>query len=358
LGEVKEDIDRARKIADLLESASWEMGLGGWIRPEGIAGVIRNHPEIYGEYASRIKEKQWLALRNLHDVAHWLMYAAQRVFLQDADALFMKPKDLVEVLGYLKKTFPIVETVTCYARSKTCAQRSLTELRELNDAGLSWCFVGIESGWDEVLDFMRKGAGLKEHIDGGQKLMASGIKTAAFVMPGLAGGNRERSERHIRDTLKALNEIRPTEVRLRSLVILESAPLYEKWKSGEFQAPGEDQMVDELKVLIEGLTFDCTLETLQMTNAFTLRGPLPGKKKTFLESIGHCQKMSPLERARFLLRRYLNGGYLGVIQSWGNYDSRIKRKIEEAEKSLENQAPDALAKVEQALLAIKSKGIP
>src|SRR4030067_205804 len=109
-------------------------------------------------------------------------------------------------------------------------------------------------------------------------------------MPGLAGGNRELSERHIKDTLVVLNEIRPTEVRVRSLAVLESAPLYKKWKSGEFGAPGEGQMVEELKILIEGLTFDCTFETLQMTNAFTLRGPLPGEKKTFLESIGHYQK--------------------------------------------------------------------
>jgi hypothetical protein len=356
--EIKDDIDAVRRVCDLLPMASWEVDLTGRIKKEAIEEVIRNNREIYGEVPVRVTQEQWLALQSLNNIANWLRYGARRVFLQDANALFLNPKDLIELLQHLKKSFSTVDTITCYARSKTIAQRSAEELRELRDAGLSWSFVGIESGCDEVLDSMRKGATKKEHISGGQKMMAAGIRLAAFVMPGLAGNNREMSTKHMLDTVAVLNEIKPTEVRVRSLAILESAPLYLRWESGEFAAPTEDQMIEELKMLLEGLTFDCTIETLQLTNLFTVKGPLAAKREALLDRICHYQALSPLERARSLLSRYLYEGYFLFVHSWGKCDSRLQAVIEEAKKSIELQSNDALGKVESAVFAIKAKGIP
>ena len=358
VGEVKRDIDAARRIGDLLEGTSWEMGLNGWIHHEVIQGVIRKYSPIYGEVSSRGKKDQWEALRCLGNLANWYMHGMRRVFLQDADALFLKAGNLIEVLEYLKEVFPTVDTVTCYARSHTCARRSAEDWKKLHEAGLSWCFVGIESGCDEVLDSMKKGASRKGHIEGGRKLMDSGVRMAAFVMPGLAGRDPERSRRHIADTIAVLNEIRPTEVRVRSLAVLESAPLYGKWTAGEFLPPGEDQMVEELKELIAGLTFDCTFETLQMTNAFTFRGRLPAQKNAFLDALDDYQSLPPLERARYLLKRCLQGGYLDFVRNRERMDPVLTKKIEEAEKSLEEEGPDALEKVGAVLFALKSKGIP
>jgi histone acetyltransferase (RNA polymerase elongator complex component) len=356
--EIKEDIDNARRIGDLLESTSREMGLAGWVQQEVIHAAIKDHPDIYGEYPSRVTEKQRAARRCLGNLANWFMYGARRVFLQDANALSLKAGALVEVLRYLKDRFPTVDTVTCYARSKTCNQRTPEELKELQDAGLSWCFLGIESGCDEVLDSMKKGVTKAEHISGGQKLMASGIKMAAFVMPGLAGGDREKSRRHIKETLDVLNEIGPTEIRARSLAVLESAPLWGKWEAGEFLPPREDQMVGELRELIEGIKFDCTFETLQMTNLFNFKGQLPARGNTFLEAVYAYQDLPPLERARYLLNRYVRGGYLDFVQAWERLDPTLQKRIEEAERCLEEESPEALGKVEKVLWAIKSKGIP
>jgi len=205
VAEIKDDVDAVRRVCDLLATAPWEVGLTGRIRKEAIEALIRSYPEIYGEVPARITQEQWLALQSLNNIANWLTHGAKRVFLQDANALFLKPADLIEVLQHLKKSFSTIDTITCYARSKTSAQRSAEELRELKDAGLSWCFFGIESGCDEVLDYMRKGATKKEHISGGQKVMAAGIHLASFVMPGLAGNSREMAPKHMLDTISVLN---------------------------------------------------------------------------------------------------------------------------------------------------------
>lgn len=353
--EVKRDIDAVRRVCDLLEI---EVGFTEEKGRDAIETLIKNNPEIYGEYPVNVIEKQWLALQSLSHIARWMIYGAKRVFLQDANALFMKPIDLIEVLKYLKQSFPTIDTITCYARSKTCDQRYEEELKELKDAGLSWCFVGIESGDDQVLNFMKKGAKKKEHISGGQKIMRAGINMAAFVMPGLAGKNDELAKKHIWETIEVLNEIRPTEVRVRSLAILEAAPLFQKWVSGEFEAPSDDQMVEEVKMLVEGIHFDCTLETLQMTNVLTLKGPFSERKETLLQWIESYQSLSKEDRARFLLSRYLYDGYLACVKSWGMYDARLKATIEEAQMSLEKHSPDALEKVERAIFEMKSKGIP
>jgi hypothetical protein len=117
-------------------------------------------------------------------------------------------------------------------------------------------------------------------------------------------------------------------------------------------------MVEELKELIEGLDFDCAFETLQMTNAFTFRGRLPARKSAFLDALSDYQSFPPLERARYLLNRYVGGGYLDFLQSWDWLGPTLQKKVEEAESSIAGEAPDALKKVETALFTLKSKGIP
>jgi radical SAM superfamily enzyme YgiQ (UPF0313 family) len=357
--EIKKDINTIKRIAELVEEASWRVGFGGRTNGEVFQEVIYAHPEIYGRDNYGLTPENYIARRSLSNVANWLIHSQRRVFLQDANTLIMRPRELTEVLRYLKETFPTVEIITSYARSKTCAQRALSELEELKQAGLSWLFVGVESGCDEVLKFMQKGVTAEEHIEGGQKVIQAGINLAAFVMPGLAGRNGELAEKHVSETTRVLNEIKPNEVRIRSLTVLEDSPLYAKWESGEFEPPTEEQMIEEMRLLIENLKFDCIIETLQMTNVlFNIRGRLSARKEGILGKITQYKAMSPTERLKFRLNKYLYGGYLDFVSEWGKLDSQLSQLIQEAAASLEKGAPDAETKIEQAIFAIKSKGIP
>jgi hypothetical protein len=357
--EIKADIDAVRRIRDLLEETSWGIGLQGRISREGIRQTVTEHPAVYGDYPHRVNPTQWAALRSLQNVGNWLLCGAQRVFMQDANALALKPGSLLEVLLYLKDVLPTVQTVTTYARSRTYERRSSQELKDLSEAGLSWSFVGIESGCNEVLEAMKKGVTAEEHVRGGVRLREAGIRMAAFVMPGLAGGNRELSLEHMRGTLDVLNKIRPEEVRVRSLAVVEGSPLYEKWRNGEFQACPEDRLVEEMKMLVEGLEVDCTLETLQMTNPlFTVKGPLSGLRELLLHGIREYQNLPSAERAGVLLNQYTEGGYLKIVRGWGRYDGTLASLVEEAKMSVRQGSRDAPEKVDRAVFAIKSKGVP
>jgi hypothetical protein len=104
-------------------------------------------------------------------VAAWLYFGAQTVFFQDADTLIMKTDDLLEILRVLRETFPTVNRVTSYCRSRTACHKSVEDLRRLREAGLSRVHIGLESGYDPLLEFMRKGVTAAEHIEGGRRNM-------------------------------------------------------------------------------------------------------------------------------------------------------------------------------------------
>ncbi len=357
--EIMEDIDAVSRIWGIIDSASWHLGLGGRVSAEVVRSVIEENASIYGGSSHHRNETQAKALQSLYNVANWIYCGTLRVFLQDADAMAMPPKRLSEILAYIKKSFPHVETISTYARSKTCSRRSSQEIESLRRSGLSWCYVGIESGCDEVLAFMNKGVSRDEHIDAGRKLKDAGVKVAAFVMPGLGGGDRERSRSHMEETISVLNHIRPAEVRVRSLAVQRRTPLFELVRQGTFRTPGEDQMVEELGMLIQGLDFDCTFETLQLTNLlFHVRGNLSQNRSAMLDRIGWYLSMPDLDKARYILDFYLSGGYLDCVQSCNLYDRELADTIETARQKIPSRSADALEYAGQAAFAIKSRVIP
>jgi hypothetical protein len=74
----------------------------------------------------------------------------------------MHTQDLLEVIRYLKQTFPSLERITSYARAKTLAQKTKTleELKELRKAGRA------------------RGVTSEEHILAGRKAKEAHIERA------------------------------------------------------------------------------------------------------------------------------------------------------------------------------------
>lgn len=345
--EIKQDIDIARDISEEIKAASWRLGQGGRITDEVVVAIIQGTPEVYGTDSVEPEE---LAARihSLVNVANWLASGARTVFLQDANTLIMRPPELIEVLKYLKETFPTIERITSYARSKTAAQRSLEELKALHQAGLSRLHIGLESGSDDVLAEMQKGVTAEEHVIGGRKIVESGISLSEYVMPGLGG--RKWSERHARETARVLNQIDPAFVRLRSLIAREGIPLQRKIELGEFELLTEDEVVDEIRLLIENLSCDSYVVSDQMSNLLLeVEGQLPQDKQKMLDTIDGYRAMPPEKRLKFRLNRRLQS-YLAVH---GGLTQDLSEKVQEAVESIKIGSPDAEVKVDQAIEALK-----
>ena len=121
----------------------------------------------------------------------------------------------------------------------------------------------------------------------------------------------------------------------------------------------EDSLVEEIRLLLEGIDFDCTIETLQMTNpVVSIKGPISVERKPALDRLASYQALSPGDRARFILGRYIGGGYLRYIEAWGAMDAELESLIDQAWNSAESGAYDALRLAERAIFALKSRGVP
>ncbi|TET17752.1 MAG: radical SAM protein [Dehalococcoidia bacterium] len=236
--DIKKDIDAVRAIADEIKAVSWKLGYGGEVKADVGIAMLRSDP--------RLRASQSFVL-----VFDWLHFGGSTVFLQDANTLIMPTHQLLQVVRYLKETFPAIERVTSYARAKTLAKKPLEELKELSSAGLSRLHVGLETGDDELLSYVDKGVTAAEHIDAGKKAKEAGFELSEYVMTDLGG--RARWEQHARNTARVLNEINPDFIRLRPLAIGPGLPLYEDYTKGILQLSSPHERLREVKTLVENL---------------------------------------------------------------------------------------------------------
>lgn len=287
--DVKQDIDTAKEIADTITNLSWKAGLAGAVDRRLLESLFQK--DRYSE--------------NFRSVALWLHYGAESAFLQDANSLIMKTPDLVEVLAYLKKTFPGLKRITSYARSQTLARRSVESLRKLQETGLDRIHVGLETGSDKVLEFVRKGCTAEQQIEGGRRVVEAGIELSEYVMPGLGG--RALSKDHALETARVLNAIDPHFIRIRSLALPQGTLLREKWEKGSFERLSDEEIVREERLFIEHLdgigsyvASDHILNLLE-----EVEGRLPQDKPRLLSVIDGFLSLPSEERLLFQVGRRL-----------------------------------------------------
>ncbi len=177
--------------------------------------------------------------------------APRTAFLADSNAIIVKTEALVEIILHVRERFPSLERITSYARAKTVLKKEASELQRLRDAGLTRLHMGLESGDDEVLARVKKGATSREMTDAGRKAMEAGFELSEYVMPGLGGW--QLTEQHARNTAAVLNATNPSYVRVRPLMLTPGTPLYEQYVAGEFAPMTPIDMLDELRGMVQRL---------------------------------------------------------------------------------------------------------
>ena len=249
--------------------------------------------------------------RALAAAYHWLRAGMKSVFLQDANSLVVKPRDLVEILSHLMKCFPSVERVTSYARAQTLAQRRLEDLRAIRAAGLDRLHLGFESGADEVLARVQKGCTKQMQIEAGLKAKSAGFEVSEYFMPGLGGA--ELSELHARESADVLNQVDPDFIRLRTLAVPEGIPLCDDLHAGTFRKCTDAAVVRELVTFLEQLDgIRSVLLSDHILNLFEdLQGRLPEDKEAMLSILHRFLGLEPRERMLYQVGRRL-GVFLGL----------------------------------------------
>lgn len=254
---------------------------------------------------------------------HWTSHGMKSVFLQDADALVIGAEKLARILNHLRASFPNIERVTSYARSSTLNKMSVEDLTILKDSGLTRIHVGLESGSDNVLKTVRKGASKAIHIRAGLKVKEAGMELSEYFMPGLGG--RSLSNEHATESADALNQIDPDFIRLRPLALPVRAPLYELMMSDQFDRCNDVEVVRELHTFIEKLEgISSYLVSDHILNLFAdLNGELPEAKTNLLSIL---QRFLDLDEEEQMVYRF--GRRLGAFTSMKDlHDSPRRTRV-------------------------------
>lgn len=186
----------------------------------------------------------------LEDIAFAARYCRNqdRLFICDGDALIIPQKRLLAILQEIERKLPWVNRVGVYANTKGIAMKSDKELAELRAHGLKIAYMGLESGDDETLAAVHKGADSQKMIEMGKKIRAAGVALSITVLLGLAG--RERSEIHARKTGEVLSAIDPEYVGALSLMLIPGTPLYDEYEAGRFPILTPEETLAELRTMI------------------------------------------------------------------------------------------------------------
>jgi radical SAM superfamily enzyme YgiQ (UPF0313 family) len=223
-----------------------------------------------------------------------------RIFIADGDALIYKTEDLLTILDYIKQYIPECKRVTSYATPRSLLLKSQEELDLLHERGLEMLYLGLESGCDEILTYMNKGATAAEITLAGQKAKKAGFSLSITILSGLGG--TEKWKEHAVETGKVLSAIRPDFIGEMTLNIIPGTVLHKKVQSGEFKTLSPEEILEETKVLIENIDAPgCVFRSNHVSNYVNIRGTFNEGKADMI-----AQLDAALERGHFKERHYTN----------------------------------------------------
>jgi CRISPR/Cas system CSM-associated protein Csm5 (group 7 of RAMP superfamily) len=169
-----------------------------------------------------------------------------------------------------------------------------------------------------------------------------------YVMPGLGG--KKMSQEHAQETARVLNEIDPDYIRLRSLHITPTMPLWTKLQDGDFELQAEDEVAKEIGVFIENLQVNSHLKSDHTLNLLMeVEGKMPEDKEKCLNIINKYLSLPDEERLNFRF-----GRRTGLYNRLADLSDSYKHdRIEQAIKHLRAQGSN----VEEAIFRLKDSFI-
>lgn len=287
--DIKKDIDRIKYWVDVFQGRVAQAG----------------NPQTEGE-----QEACYMAY-------NWIQSGMKSVFFQDGNSILMNPDGMIEVLEYLKATFPQIQRITSYARSDTINRLSLERLTRYRELGLNRFHIGLETGNDYILKLMNKGVDKATQIQAGIKAKAAGIEINEFYMPNMGG--REYARESALDTADVMNQVNPDFIRIRSMALAENLEMYEDYRSGLLTRPNDIETIQEIRLFIENLHgITSVVDSDHILNILLeLRGKLPEGKDRMLATIDRFLEMPEDTQNIFRLGRRI--GVMSNLRDLNNH---------------------------------------
>ncbi len=201
----------------------------------------------------------------------------RRVFLADGDVMTLSYRRLRLIMTSINKHLPDVQRVSSYCLPRNIKNKSIDELADLREMGLSLFYVGCESGDDLVLKRVNKGETFASSLAALEKIKAAGSKSSVMILNGLGG--RKYSEQHAINSARLMNAAQPEYLSTLVVSFPQGMERYQQGFNGEFEPLEQPELFREMLTLLEHLELDNTIfRSDHASNYLVLKGTL-GKDK-------------------------------------------------------------------------------
>jgi radical SAM superfamily enzyme YgiQ (UPF0313 family) len=214
---------------------------------------------------------------------------ARRLFVADGDAVIMPMKHWEWLLPAIKEKLPNVDRVGAYSTGKAIRKKTDEELKWLFDNGLGIIYLGVESGDDETLTYIKKDSNAAQLIEAGQRARAAGFKLSVTVLLGIAPDGK--SLQHARATGKLLTAMNPNYVGALTIILVEGTEMAAAYDRGEHTLPDQMGMLAELREMLTNTTLTRGLFMANhASNYLPIRVRMPSQKENTLKQIDEALK--------------------------------------------------------------------
>lgn len=207
----------------------------------------------------------------------------QRVFLTGANPFVLKTEKLLEIAALIHKYFPSVGSIGCFARITDSVNKTDKDLIQLRQAGYNGLTIGVETGDDTALAFMRKGYTSKDILTQCKRLEQADIAYGFFYLTGISG--KGCGEAGAKASATIFNQLHPFLIGPNMLTIYPESDLYREIQSGNWQEESELEKYRELRTLAKHLNISTYFAAMGASNAFQLGGHLPEDKPQLLKTL-------------------------------------------------------------------------
>ncbi len=217
----------------------------------------------------------------------------KKIFLADGDALAAPVDHILKALELINRRFPDLQRISTYASPRNLKSLTLDELKMFRERKLDILYMGIETGNEELLRKIRKGATGKQMIEGSKKAIEAGLRMSTFIILGLGG--MEGSYAHAKDSAHVVNGIDPQFLAALTLMLCQDEKEYEeKVMGGGFKLIDMKQSLQELRWFVEDLELtSCKFGTEHASNYLSIsKTTLPEDKEQVLRLIDRALKDS------------------------------------------------------------------
>ena len=222
-----------------------------------------------------------------------------RIFLADGDALVIDTDYMLQILNFLYEKFPALERVSAYANPANLLKKSKEDLQRIRKAGLQMLYFGIETGDDELLVKIKKGATAQELIVSAKKAIDSGFVLSATVILGLAG--KKGSERHAIETARVCSAINPHYLSALTLILEDDNRYFSRCLGKDWEMMDKLEILIELRTMIEHFHLDkCIFRSNHASNYLAIKATLNHDKERLLKEIDNALKNPAQLRPEFL----------------------------------------------------------